>query len=136
MYRPAATSLLALAALLLLGGRAHCQQPAPSSLVPGLGGMAQAATDLRKAGEAFERFALSMEGLGETVAASMAIMSSEFDPFGYKTAFRTLGEQAEMLRQQRDTIQELQQREIDRLRKQSKRLRKRMKRRRAQARSK
>jgi hypothetical protein len=51
-------------------------------------------------------------------------MSSEFDPFGYKTAFRTIGHQAEMLQAERKIIQALQEREIERLRSENSRLRK------------
>jgi len=81
-----------------------------------IGEMAQAAADLRSACEALERFANSPNGLVESVAKSLARMSSEFDPFGYKTAFRTVGRQAEMIQQQRKIIRALQEREIERLR--------------------
>jgi hypothetical protein len=74
----------------------------------GVGEMAQAATDLRKAGEAFERFAVAGADLAKSITKSLAIMSSEFDPFGYKTAFRTVGQQAQMLHQQREKIQTIQ----------------------------
>ena len=53
-------------------------------------------------------------------------MSSEFDPFGYKTAFRTLGQQTAMLQQQRETIQVLQEREIERLQNDNTRLRRKI----------
>ena len=86
------------------------------------GDMAQAATDLRKAGEAFERFANSADGLIETICESLATMSSEFDPFGYKTAFRTVGQQAEIIQQQAKIIQALQEREIERLRNENRKL--------------
>ena len=91
-----------------------------------LNDMAQAAADLRNAGEAFERFAASLSGSAETIANSLATMSSEFDPFGYKTAFRTLGQQTAMLQQQRETIQSLQDREIERLQNESTRLRRKI----------
>jgi len=90
----------------------------------GVNDVAQAAADLRKAGEAFERCADSLSQTAESIAASLATMSSEFDPFGYKTAFRTLGEQSEMLRQQREIIQALQEREIHRLRRENQALKK------------
>ena len=86
------------------------------------GDMAQAAADLRKAGEAFERFANSADGLVETITESLATMSSEFDPFGYKTAFRTVGQQAEMIQQQGKIIQALQEQEIKRLRNENRKL--------------
>ena len=89
--------------------------------------MAQAAADLRKAGEAFERFANSADGLVDAIAKSLATMSSEFDPFGYKTAFRTVSKQSEMLQQQRDIIQALQEREIKRLRNENRRLKRAIK---------
>ena len=88
-----------------------------------IGEVAQAAADLRKAGEAFERFAKSLDSLAESIAKSLATMSSEFDPFGYKTAFRTIGHQAEMLQAQRNIIHTLQQREIDRLQSENRELR-------------
>jgi hypothetical protein len=91
-----------------------------------LNDMAQAASDLKNAGEAFERFATSLGGAAETIATSLATMSSEFDPFGYKTAFRTLGQQTAMLQQQRETIQSLQDREIERLQSENARLRKKI----------
>lgn len=95
---------------------------APSSLFR-LTGMAQSAGDLRKAGEAFERFAKSLDRLTASLGKSLATMSSEFDPFGFKTGFRTVGRQSEMLREQGDIIQALQQREIDRLQLENKSLR-------------
>ena len=88
-----------------------------------IGELAQAAADLRKAGEAFERFAILLDSLAESIAKSLATMSSEFDPFGYKTAFRTIGRQTEMLQAQRDIIQAFQQREIDRLQSENRELR-------------
>ena len=42
-------------------------------------------------------------------------ISSEFDPFGYKTAFRTVQAQNEVIERQQQLIQKLQQQEIDRL---------------------
>jgi hypothetical protein len=89
-----------------------------------IGEMAEAAADLRKAAEALERFANSPGGLVGRIAKSLATMSSEFDPFGYKTAFRTVGQQAEMIQQQRKIIQALQEREIERLQSQNRKLKK------------
>lgn len=86
------------------------------------GGMAQAAEDLRKAGEAFERFANALNGPAEVIAKSLATMSSEFDPFGYKTAFRTVGRQTEIIQQQNKIINAMQEREIERLRRENRRL--------------
>ena len=119
--------------VLLLIPLSHCdaQEPpespaesasAPSSLFR-LTGMAQSAGDLRKAGEAFERFAKSLDRLTASLGKSLATMSSEFDPFGFKTGFRTIGRQSEMLREQSDIIQSLQQREIDRLQRENQELR-------------
>ncbi|MGI9457215.1 MAG: hypothetical protein ACR2NU_11685 [Aeoliella sp.] len=93
-------------------------QTAPSDPL-GMGEMARAASDLRKAGEAFERFAVAGADLAKSITKSLAMMSSEFDPFGYKTAFRTVGQQAQMLHQQREIIQTLQEREIERLRREN-----------------
>lgn len=89
-----------------------------------IGGVAEAAADLRKAAEALERFANSPDGLARIIVKSLAVMSSEFDPFGYKTAFRTVGQQAEMIQQQRKIIQALQEREIERLQSQNRKLKK------------
>ena len=122
-----------LLALLSLPDRLSADEPlrnpaAPSTSASGsvllrVNEMAQAAADLRNAGEAFERFAQALNGVVETIAKSLAAMSSEFDPLGYKTAFRTLGQQAAMLQQQRDTIQALQAQEIERLQHENRRLR-------------
>lgn len=92
----------------------------------GIGEMAQAAADLRKAGESFERVGKSLGRIAETIAQSLATMSSEFDPFGYKTAFRTVGQQTQIIQQQSELIRELQQREIDRLRSENKTLKKQL----------
>ena len=91
-----------------------------------IGEMAQAAGDLRKAAESFERLADSLDGIVQVVAESLAKMSSEFDPFGYKTAFRTLGQQTEIIQQQSELIRELQEREIDRLQSENQTLRKQL----------
>ena len=95
---------------------ANSAAPTGISDLFGVGGMAQAASDLRKAGEAFERFGTTLDGVTTTIAESLATMSSEFDPFGYKTAFRTIGQQTEIIQRQSKLIQDLQQQEIDRLR--------------------
>lgn len=79
-------------------------------------GLGRAPTDLRVAGEAAERAAGLLAGPLDSIAQALATMSSEFDPFGYKTAFRTIGQQAEIIERQQATIQELQEREILRLR--------------------
>ncbi len=91
-----------------------------------IGEMAQAAADLRKAGEAFERLGDVMGGIAEKIAGSLAAMSSEFDPFGYKTAFRTIGQQTQIIQQQSELIRELQDREIERLQSQNAALRKQL----------
>jgi len=135
---PRTVSQVAGIVLLLLPVHITCaeeppQDPAKPSVLSALsaannlfrnGDMAQAAGDLRKAGEAFERFANTAEGLVETIAESLATMSSEFDPFGYKTAFRTVGQQTEMIQKQGKIIQALQEREIERLRKENRKLKK------------
>jgi len=136
MFSRSALLAAGLFALLFLPNRSHAEEPpreqakvsAPSTDIPlfRLNDMAQAATDLRNAGEAFERFATSLNGAAETIAKSLATMSSEFDPFGYKTAFRTLGQQTAMLQQQRETIQALQDREIERLQDENTRLRRKI----------
>lgn len=91
-----------------------------------IGEMAQTAADLRKAAEAFERLGNSIGSIVETTAKSLAAMSSEFDPFGYKTAFRTVGQQTQIIQQQSEMIRELQEREIKRLRSENNILRKQL----------
>lgn len=91
-----------------------------------IGEMAQAAADLRKAAESFERLADTLDGMVQIIAESLARMSSEFDPFGYKTAFRTLGQQTEIIQQQSELIRELQEREIERLQSENQTLRKQL----------
>lgn len=131
MFSRAPSLAAGLLLLLIPLDRSCAEEPPPDAAKPPLaqeglfrlGEMAQAAGDLRKAGEAFERFSKSLDSLVESIAKSLATVSSEFDPFGYKTAFRTVGQQAEMLQQQRDIIHALQEREIDRLRSENKQLR-------------
>ena len=128
--------LLSVAGIALLANPAVAQVPpkdAPSSdpkgkLVNVFGGgdMAQAAADLRKAGEAFARFGDSLEAISSTIAEAIvqssehhAIMSRAFDPFGFKTAFRTIG-------QQNETIQALHKAETERLRKECEELKRKL----------
>ena len=92
----------------------------------GAGDMVQAAADLRKAGESFERLGDSLEGITSTIAEGIvksskhhAIMSGTFDPFGFKTAFT-------IIQQQNQTIQALHKAEIERLRKECKGLKKQL----------
>ena len=92
--------------------------------IPGAGDMVQAAADLRKAAEAFERLGESLKGIASTLAQGLAessknhaIMSGAFDPFGFKTAFATI-------REQNQTIQALHKAEIKRMRKECRRLKK------------
>jgi hypothetical protein len=82
-----------------------------------LGDAAQAAQDFRNATETLERVMSTSGPLIQVIAESVGSMSSEFDPFGYKTAFRTIGQQTELIQQQQQMIQELQERENERLRK-------------------
>jgi len=79
---------------------------------------------MRKAGEAFERFGNSMETVTPTLTEGMvestrnlADIGGAFDPIGLKTAFTVIREQSQ-------TIQALQQAEIDRLKAECERLRK------------
>lgn len=83
----------------------------------GVGEMARAAGDFRKAAEALERFGGMLEGIVSKLSNGLAessrnhaAMSDSFDPFGFKTAFKTIREQGQ-------TIQRLQKAEIRRLRK-------------------
>jgi len=130
-----AKSLVAGMILLLFPVHASCEEEPPRETARSsvqstanaflrIGEMADVATDLRKAAEALERFDNSPDGLVGRIATSLATMSSEFDPFGYKTAFRTVGQQAEIIQQQSEIIQALQEREIERLASQNRQLKK------------
>ncbi len=101
----------------------------------GVGEIAKAAADLRAATESVEKILDRPDGIVAVIAESLATMSSEFDPFGYKTAFRTVAQQSEMLQSQRDIIHELQERELERLRNENRRLTKAIKKRRRRERA-
>jgi hypothetical protein len=92
----------------------------------GVGDMVQAAGDFRKAAEALERFGGMLKGIVSTLSEGLeessrnhAVMSDSFDPFGFKTAFKTIREQGQ-------TIQRLQKAEIRRLRKECREMKKRL----------
>lgn len=97
--------------------------PAKSPLSQ-LGEMSQTASHLHQAAEALHRSSEIWAGVVESLATSLATASSEFDPFGFKTAFRTVHHQSEMLLEQRQIIDDLHQREIKRLRRENQRLKK------------
>ncbi len=91
-----------------------------------VGDMVQAAGDFRKAAEALERFGGMLEGIVANLSEALeessrnhAVMSDSFDPFGFKTAFKTIREQGQ-------TIQRLQKAEIRRLRKECREIKKRL----------
>jgi len=91
-----------------------------------VGDMVKAAGDFRKAAEALERFGGMLKGIVSTLSEGLekssrnhAVMSDSFDPFGFKTAFKTIREQGR-------TIQRLQKAEIRRLRKEIKESRKKV----------
>jgi len=95
----------------------------------GVGDMVQAAGDFRKAAEALERFGGMLEGIVSALSEGLvessrnhAAMSDSFDPFGFKTAFKTIREQGQ-------TIQRLQKAEIRRLRKECREMKKKRNRR-------
>ena len=90
----------------------------------GAGDMVGVATDLRKAGESFERFGNSLETVTPTItkaltesSRNLANVGGAFDPLGLKTAFTVIHEQNK-------TILALQQAEIQRLTAECERLRK------------
>ncbi len=92
----------------------------------GAGDMVKAADDFRKAAEALERFGGMLERIVSTLSEGLvessrnnAVMSDSFDPFGFKTAFKTIREQGQ-------TIQRLQKAEIRRLRKECREMKKRL----------
>ncbi len=95
----------------------------------GAGDLVQAANDFRRAAEALERFGGMLEGIVSTLSEGLvessgnhAVMSDSFDPFGFKTAFKTIREQGR-------AIQRLQKAEIRRLRKECSKMKKRRNRR-------
>ena len=73
------------------------------------------------------QFGQIADGMVEALSSALAEMSREFDPFGYKTAFRTIGEQNRIIQQQAEVIQRLQQREIEPLQRENRQLRKKAK---------
>jgi hypothetical protein len=82
----------------------------------------QISGDLRKSSESLEKFGESMKQVStavgkaaSTTSENMAAMSAEFDPFGFKTAFKTIQLQNAIIERQSQLIQELQQKEILRL---------------------
>jgi hypothetical protein len=86
------------------------------------GELAQSASDLRKSAEAIQQTVALLERIMPTLGPvilgtteNMSRLSSEFDPFGYKTAFRTVQVQNEIIERQQQLIQKLQQDEINRL---------------------
>jgi hypothetical protein len=98
------------------------QKPAAAATPPatgadlfGFGGAAKAASDLRLAGEAFDRVAQLLRDLLPPAANALAEMSRGFDPFGYKAAFQTIASQNEIIQKQQQTIEELLRGEIARL---------------------
>ena len=106
--------------LLVAGDKPAGAVAAPPAVVD----MIRSAGDLRKAAESFERAATIMQDLAPVVtegmvkgSANLAAISDSFDPFGFKTAFQTIREQGQ-------TIQALQQAEIQRLTEECQRLRK------------
>jgi hypothetical protein len=104
--------------------------PPPPNLLGAMIGVdvARTANDFRLGGEALDRMAASLARVSVRMAEAMvdvsenlAVASSGFDPFGFKTAFQTIQRQNEIVREQSATIQELQQQEVKRLRKELKR---------------
>ena len=90
----------------------------------GVGDMAPAAADLRKAAEAFERFGNALKTIVPTATKGLAEgsrnlsnMGQAIDPLGLKAALT-------IIREQNQTIQALQQAEIRRLKEELQRLRK------------
>lgn len=102
---------------------------------PGAGGVwggllggdwGQAAADLRAASESAERWVLPLADTIESIAESMARMSSGFDPFGYQASAATMTRQAEIIAEQQRTIDRLREAEVRRLRAENRRLRQRL----------
>lgn len=102
--------------------------------------LVQGVSDLRKAAEASQKSLDSLERIMPILSPlvlgtteNLSRLSSEFDPFGYKTAFRTVQSQNEVIQRQQQLIQELQQREIDRLQRELAAVKKKGKRRKSQS---
>ncbi len=110
---------------------AGVQKPSAANDLFKFGEAIQAASDLRKAAEAAERFGTLLDGVAATIAESMAAMSREFDPFGYKSAFRTIEQQNEIIQEQHETIRELLEKENARLQAENELLRRHSKRQRS-----
>ncbi len=96
----------------------------------GNGDLLESSRNLRMAGESLERSSASLEmsvpqvaEAAEKTSQNLAAMSSGFDPLGLQNAFRTIQQQAEIIRQQQETIQKLQRMEILRLKKKNDELR-------------
>jgi len=134
MMRTCHRFLLAAAGIAVLCGPALAEatpkQAAPPKTKGGLldrlgvGDMAAAAADLRKAGEAFERFGNVLKAITPNItkallegSRNLASMGHAFDPLGLKTALT-------IIREQNQTIYALQKAEIQRLSQECKRLRK------------
>jgi hypothetical protein len=99
----------------------------------GVGDMLKAATELRKAAEIFERLGDTAEAITSRIAGAavetsgnLATMSRTFDPFGFKSAFLTIREQGQAIQALQKTVQDLQQAEIKRLKKQCRKLKKKL----------
>lgn len=76
----------------------------------------QASEALERATTALERVILDGGAILVEISENVALTSSEFDPFGYKNAFRTIQQQQTIIQRQSTLIQRLQQQEIERLR--------------------
>lgn len=131
--------LLTAAGIAVLSGPALAEATAKKAAPPkakrnlldllGAGDMAGAAADLRKAGEAFERFGNALKAITPNItkalaegSRNLANMGHAFDPLGLKTALT-------IIREQNQRIYALQKAEIQRLKEQCQRLRKELARR-------
>lgn len=135
-------SVLVVANILMLTGMAFGQEPAGeddgkedvgTTNVAGLlqflnaNDILRIATELRKASESMKSFGESLNDVS-TVAAeaagatskNLAAIGGEFDPFGFKTAFKTIQQQNAIIQAQSQIIMELQQKEIRRLQQENK----------------
>lgn len=133
-------SLLAVTHILMLTGMAFGQEPTVAeenssartnsiaSLLQSVdvSDIVQIVGELRKAGETMNSFAESFKEASvvaaeaaDSTSQNLAAIGGEFDPFGFKTAFRTIQQQNAIIQAQSKIIMELQQKEIRRLKQQN-----------------
>ena len=82
------------------------------------GNLRDAAASAERSVEGLKEIAAEASTSVEKISHSMSQISSEFDPFGFKEGYRTVQLQTRILQRQSQVINELQQAEIERLKRQ------------------